>query len=56
MHLIPQMSPIMWFTLFIVFSMVMIIFNQLTFFSFKNKINNSKEMLMLTSHKSTWKW
>nr|ACA80346.1 ATPase 8 [Locusta migratoria] len=42
MNLIPQMSPMMWFSLFIMFSMTMMLFNQLNFFSYKpNKIMSS---------------
>nr|QDP18057.1 ATP synthase F0 subunit 8 [Phymateus morbillosus] len=48
----PQMSPMMWFPLFILFSSTMIMFNQMKFFSFKmNKLKN-----MNKNHKSMWKW
>nr|QDP18116.1 ATP synthase F0 subunit 8 [Chrotogonus sp. TAMUIC IGC OR284] len=53
--LIPQMSPMMWFTLFILFSATMILFNQMLFFSFKpNKINISKNKS--TNNQMNWKW
>nr|QDP18033.1 ATP synthase F0 subunit 8 [Psedna nana] len=52
----PQMAPMMWFTLFIMFSMAMIVFNQMNFFSFKN---NPFKMLSKEVTKKTqmsWKW
>nr|YP_004123628.1 ATP synthase F0 subunit 8 [Acrida cinerea]ADB43142.1 ATP synthase F0 subunit 8 [Acrida cinerea]APD14833.1 ATP synthase F0 subunit 8 [Acrida cinerea] len=52
----PQMSPIMWFSLFIMFSIVMIMFNQMNFFCYKPKtITNNKEM-KTKSNKLMWKW
>nr|YP_010703587.1 ATP synthase F0 subunit 8 [Chorthippus albonemus]YP_010734644.1 ATP synthase F0 subunit 8 [Chorthippus qingzangensis]WCO86721.1 ATP synthase F0 subunit 8 [Chorthippus albonemus]WEH01541.1 ATP synthase F0 subunit 8 [Chorthippus qingzangensis] len=51
----PQMSPLMWFSLFILFSITMIMFNQMSFFSFKPEIIKSKKMMMKSKNK-TWKW
>nr|QOL00702.1 ATP synthase F0 subunit 8 [Omocestus haemorrhoidalis] len=52
----PQMSPLMWFSLFILFSMTMILFNQMNFFSYKpNTIKNMKKKMM-KSKNQTWKW
>nr|YP_010238574.1 ATP synthase F0 subunit 8 [Cephenemyia stimulator]QTE20631.1 ATP synthase F0 subunit 8 [Cephenemyia stimulator] len=52
----PQMSPINWLSLFIIFSITFVIFNMMNYFNFfpstpkshfpKNKINNSMN----------WKW
>nr|YP_009266288.1 ATP synthase F0 subunit 8 [Hieroglyphus tonkinensis]ANJ44377.1 ATP synthase F0 subunit 8 [Hieroglyphus tonkinensis] len=52
----PQMSPLMWFSLFIMFSMAMILFNQMNFFSFKNKKITSEEMNKIKSKNLNWKW
>nr|QOL00936.1 ATP synthase F0 subunit 8 [Chorthippus nemus] len=51
----PQMSPLMWFSLFILFSITMILFNQMNFFSFKpNIIKSTKKNNK--SKNQTWKW
>nr|YP_010686228.1 ATP synthase F0 subunit 8 [Longzhouacris mirabilis]WAX39732.1 ATP synthase F0 subunit 8 [Longzhouacris mirabilis] len=51
----PQMSPLMWFYLFIMFSITMILFNQMNFFSFKS--NPIKEYSKKMNPKSlNWKW
>nr|YP_011003822.1 ATP synthase F0 subunit 8 [Phymateus saxosus]WPS66393.1 ATP synthase F0 subunit 8 [Phymateus saxosus] len=55
----PQMSPMMWLPLFILFSMTMIMFNQMNFFSFKmNKIslNENKFKNKNKNYKLMWKW
>nr|QNJ59911.1 ATP synthase F0 subunit 8 [Arphia xanthoptera] len=51
----PQMSPMMWFSLFILFSITMIVFNQMNFFSYKPNIikSNSK---MIKKKNMNWKW
>nr|YP_010836018.1 ATP synthase F0 subunit 8 [Oedipoda caerulescens]WGC89948.1 ATP synthase F0 subunit 8 [Oedipoda caerulescens]WIW75298.1 ATP synthase F0 subunit 8 [Oedipoda caerulescens] len=50
----PQMSPMMWFSLFILFSIMMIIFNQMNFFLYKpSKIKIHKKM---TKKNMNWKW
>nr|YP_009142406.1 ATP synthase F0 subunit 8 [Trilophidia annulata]AKH04358.1 ATP synthase F0 subunit 8 [Trilophidia annulata]QOL00780.1 ATP synthase F0 subunit 8 [Trilophidia annulata] len=51
----PQMSPMMWFSLFIIFSITMMMFNQLNFFTYKpNKI---KSISMKNKKKElNWKW
>nr|QNJ59915.1 ATP synthase F0 subunit 8 [Stenacris vitreipennis] len=51
----PQMSPIMWFSLFLLFSITMILFNQMNFFSFKiNKIEWTKKSIK--TNNMNWKW
>nr|ACA61249.1 ATP synthase F0 subunit 8 [Gastrimargus marmoratus] len=51
----PQMSPMMWFSLFIMFSMTMILFNQLNFFSYKpNKIEKMK--INIKKKNNNWTW
>nr|YP_009110227.1 ATP synthase F0 subunit 8 [Pseudoxya diminuta]AIW64994.1 ATP synthase F0 subunit 8 [Pseudoxya diminuta] len=51
----PQMSPIMWFSLFILFSIILILFNQMNFFSYKPSFFKKKED-MLTKKFMNWKW
>nr|YP_010735823.1 ATP synthase F0 subunit 8 [Myrmeleomastax wideis]WEL32803.1 ATP synthase F0 subunit 8 [Myrmeleomastax wideis] len=51
----PQMSPLMWLTLFIMFSIVMITFNIYNYFLFMNKSMNL--MLKKDFNKMMyWKW
>nr|YP_010133579.1 ATP synthase F0 subunit 8 [Chorthippus parallelus parallelus]YP_010133592.1 ATP synthase F0 subunit 8 [Chorthippus parallelus erythropus]QWM92865.1 ATP synthase F0 subunit 8 [Chorthippus parallelus parallelus]QWM92882.1 ATP synthase F0 subunit 8 [Chorthippus parallelus erythropus]QWM92895.1 ATP synthase F0 subunit 8 [Chorthippus parallelus erythropus]QWM92908.1 ATP synthase F0 subunit 8 [Chorthippus parallelus erythropus] len=52
----PQMSPLMWFSLFILFSVVMIMFNQLNFFSYKPYIIKSTKKSTMKSKNQAWKW
>nr|QDP18070.1 ATP synthase F0 subunit 8 [Ochrophlegma sp. TAMUIC IGC OR279] len=52
----PQMSPIMWFSMFILFSMTLILFNQLMFFSFKIKKISFFKKNMNNIIKFNWKW
>nr|YP_009730009.1 ATP synthase F0 subunit 8 [Tagasta indica]YP_010892330.1 ATP synthase F0 subunit 8 [Tagasta tonkinensis]QHX99914.1 ATP synthase F0 subunit 8 [Tagasta indica]WJO90063.1 ATP synthase F0 subunit 8 [Tagasta tonkinensis] len=53
----PQMSPMMWFSLFILFSFTMITFNQLMFFSFKtNKMISLNEKMLNNNSMTHWKW
>nr|YP_009330837.1 ATP synthase F0 subunit 8 [Sinopodisma tsinlingensis]APD83436.1 ATP synthase F0 subunit 8 [Sinopodisma tsinlingensis] len=52
----PQMSPLMWFSLFILFSIVLILFNQMNFFSFKSNIMKSEQMSKMKSKNLNWKW
>nr|YP_002456388.1 ATP synthase F0 subunit 8 [Atractomorpha sinensis]ABX11508.1 ATP synthase F0 subunit 8 [Atractomorpha sinensis] len=51
----PQMSPIMWFTMFLIFSSTMIMFNQIMFFMFQpNKLSFSSKKL--NKMQFNWKW
>nr|QID48532.1 ATP synthase F0 subunit 8 [Celes skalozubovi] len=51
----PQMSPMMWFSLFIMFSITMIMFNQMNFFSYK-PILVKKLKKMMKSNNMNWMW
>nr|YP_009740904.1 ATP synthase F0 subunit 8 [Euthystira luteifemora]QID03918.1 ATP synthase F0 subunit 8 [Euthystira luteifemora] len=51
----PQMSPIMWFSLFVFFSTTMILFNQMIFFSYKPNIIKIMKKSM-KSNNIIWKW
>nr|QOL00689.1 ATP synthase F0 subunit 8 [Mongolotettix japonicus]QOL01001.1 ATP synthase F0 subunit 8 [Mongolotettix anomopterus] len=52
----PQMSPIMWFSLFILFSITLILFNQMNFFSFKPNIIKISKKSTTKSNNMNWKW
>nr|AGC22363.1 ATP synthase F0 subunit 8 [Hemicharilaus monomorphus] len=52
----PQMSPLMWFSLFIMFSITLILFSQLNFFSFKPSPIKSFESTKKEIMKINWKW
>nr|WNG77925.1 ATP synthase F0 subunit 8 [Elephantomyia inulta] len=52
----PQMSPLSWLSLFIIFSITLIIFNMLNYFLYlppAPKKNNNKAFNMTTLN---WKW
>nr|AIW64767.1 ATP synthase F0 subunit 8 [Pielomastax soochowensis] len=51
----PQMSPLMWSPMLILFSILFIMFNLMNYFSFKNK--KIKEMMHLNKNLPlNWKW
>nr|YP_010238600.1 ATP synthase F0 subunit 8 [Ceracris hoffmanni]ARU80767.1 ATPase subunit 8 [Ceracris hoffmanni] len=52
----PQMSPLMWFSLFIMFSITLILFNQMNFFSYKTNKIKSADKKMIKSKNLIWKW
>nr|QOL00546.1 ATP synthase F0 subunit 8 [Ceracris nigricornis nigricornis]UXR11483.1 ATP synthase F0 subunit 8 [Ceracris nigricornis nigricornis] len=52
----PQMSPLMWFSLFIMFSITLILFNQMSFFSYKICMNKMNDKKMIKSKNPNWKW
>nr|YP_010022514.1 ATP synthase F0 subunit 8 [Paratoacris reticulipennis]QON98937.1 ATP synthase F0 subunit 8 [Paratoacris reticulipennis] len=52
----PQMSPLMWFTLFILFSITLILFNQINFFSFKPSLSMKSKSESMNSKNMNWKW
>nr|YP_009227461.1 ATP synthase F0 subunit 8 [Peripolus nepalensis]ADZ56316.1 ATP synthase F0 subunit 8 [Peripolus nepalensis] len=52
----PQMSPLMWFSLFILFSIALILFNQMNFFSFKQNLIKKLEKSTNNSKSLIWKW
>nr|YP_009995288.1 ATP synthase F0 subunit 8 [Gymnochthebius lividus]QNP09691.1 ATP synthase F0 subunit 8 [Gymnochthebius lividus] len=51
----PQMAPMNWLVLFLLFSMIFIIFNSMNYFSFKYSSLNFKNLKSLTN-KLYWKW
>nr|QIT06482.1 ATP synthase F0 subunit 8 [Lipothrix lubbocki] len=52
----PQMSPILWNTLYFMFSLSMLFFFVKAYFSFLHKIKNPLNMKMISSKKYHWKW
>nr|WEV93752.1 ATP synthase F0 subunit 8 [Dociostaurus kraussi kraussi] len=52
----PQMSPLMWFSLFILFSITLILFNQMNFFSYKPNVMKNVKKGMIKSKNLIWKW
>nr|ACC94686.1 ATPase 8 [Hydrellia tritici] len=52
----PQMAPISWLSLFLIFSLAFIIFNMINYFFFipnSNKLNNMKKINL---NSMNWKW
>nr|YP_010865984.1 ATP synthase F0 subunit 8 [Panorpa fulvastra]WGT92269.1 ATP synthase F0 subunit 8 [Panorpa fulvastra] len=52
----PQMAPINWLSLFIMFSMTLLLFNIMNYYSYTPKPNNVKEVNKISSLSSNWKW
>nr|YP_009740514.1 ATP synthase F0 subunit 8 [Apalacris nigrogeniculata]YP_010703639.1 ATP synthase F0 subunit 8 [Xenocatantops humilis]QID03450.1 ATP synthase F0 subunit 8 [Apalacris nigrogeniculata]WCO86773.1 ATP synthase F0 subunit 8 [Xenocatantops humilis] len=52
----PQMSPMMWLMLFMTFSMIFILFNQMNFFSFKTKFLKKENPCLFKKKELAWKW
>nr|AYQ19097.1 ATP synthase F0 subunit 8 [Tenebrionidae sp. 1 ACP-2013] len=50
----PQMAPLNWLTLMISFSMILIMFNTINFYSFSYQIQKSKTKIK--TMKTNWKW
>nr|QXG82675.1 ATP synthase F0 subunit 8 [Alleculinae sp. BMNH 1042437] len=50
----PQMAPLNWLTLMITFSMILIMFNVINYFSMKYPIKSTKYNLKMTI--KNWKW
>nr|AYQ19029.1 ATP synthase F0 subunit 8 [Amarygmini sp. ACP-2013] len=50
----PQMSPLSWLTLMIMFSLILIMFNIMNFYSFNYNIQQTKTSLK--TPKTNWKW
>nr|QNP10061.1 ATP synthase F0 subunit 8 [Ochthebius peisonis] len=52
----PQMAPMNWIFLFIMFTMIFLMFNSLNYFSFKYKTNKTEEIKTNNKIKLNWKW
>nr|AMW67804.1 ATP synthase F0 subunit 8 [Sisyra nigra] len=51
----PQMAPISWFTLFLYFTMIMILFSIMNYYTFYFNLP-SKKTETLNSLSLSWKW
>nr|QNP09977.1 ATP synthase F0 subunit 8 [Ochthebius yoshitomii] len=51
----PQMAPLNWIFLFIMFTMIFLIFNSMNYFSFKYLTNYNKNFNKVLV-KLNWKW
>nr|UQS75806.1 ATP synthase F0 subunit 8 [Bombylius sp.] len=52
----PQMAPISWLTLFIVFSFTFLMFNMMNYFSFLPPTPQSSKSLKIQQNPMNWKW
>nr|AYW52210.1 ATP synthase F0 subunit 8 [Amarygmini sp. ACP-2013] len=50
----PQMAPLNWLTLMISFSLILIMFNIMNFYSFKYQIKQKKTTIKTLQ--TNWKW
>nr|YP_009995457.1 ATP synthase F0 subunit 8 [Ochthebius salinarius]QNP09912.1 ATP synthase F0 subunit 8 [Ochthebius salinarius] len=51
----PQMAPMNWLILFIMFTMIFLLFNSMNYFSFKYEIKNNNNLSKIQK-KLNWKW
>nr|YP_009995405.1 ATP synthase F0 subunit 8 [Ochthebius lividipennis]QNP09821.1 ATP synthase F0 subunit 8 [Ochthebius lividipennis] len=51
----PQMAPMNWLMLFIMFTLIFILFNSMNYFSFKYN-NSDKKIMTKNMIKLNWKW
>nr|YP_009590139.1 ATP synthase F0 subunit 8 [Palesisa nudioculata]QBM09709.1 ATP synthase F0 subunit 8 [Palesisa nudioculata] len=52
----PQMAPISWLTLFIIFSITFLIFNMMNYYSFIPSLPKSNLMTSMNTNSLNWKW
>nr|UOU85022.1 ATP synthase F0 subunit 8 [Ephemera danica] len=52
----PQMAPLSWLTLFIVFSMTLILFNILNYYSFDTNPPSSTQISKSNTKAFNWQW
>nr|ALO77196.1 ATP synthase F0 subunit 8 [Alleculinae sp. ALL01] len=50
----PQMAPLSWLTLMITFSLILIMFNVVNYYSLMYNIKTKK--IEMTQKEKTWKW
>nr|YP_009995470.1 ATP synthase F0 subunit 8 [Ochthebius scopuli]QNP09925.1 ATP synthase F0 subunit 8 [Ochthebius scopuli] len=51
----PQMAPMNWILLFMMFTIIFLMFNSMNYFSFKYN-NNNKNIFNKKMSKLNWKW
>nr|UPX88078.1 ATP synthase F0 subunit 8 [Aedeomyia squamipennis] len=52
----PQMAPISWLTLFIIFSITFMIFNIKNYYNFLYPLSKTSQNLNIKKNKMNWKW
>nr|YP_009433061.1 ATP synthase F0 subunit 8 [Culex usquatissimus]ATD12074.1 ATP synthase F0 subunit 8 [Culex usquatissimus] len=52
----PQMAPISWLALFLVFSITLVIFNVKNYFCVSYSSNQTAQNINIKSFKMNWKW
>nr|YP_009487735.1 ATP synthase F0 subunit 8 [Anopheles gilesi]AWB98553.1 ATP synthase F0 subunit 8 [Anopheles gilesi] len=52
----PQMAPINWLILFLIFSLTLMVFNILNYYCFNYSPLKAPQSLFFTSNKLNWKW
>nr|YP_010415122.1 ATP synthase F0 subunit 8 [Sphegina orientalis]URX52606.1 ATP synthase F0 subunit 8 [Sphegina orientalis] len=52
----PQMAPISWLSLFLLFSLIFILFNMVNYFIYTPLAPKSKSLTKKTTNSLNWKW
>nr|WKU83729.1 ATP synthase F0 subunit 8 [Alipumilio avispas] len=52
----PQMAPISWLSLFIIFSLTFLFFNMVNYYNYTPMMNKKSKMNKILSHSFNWKW
>nr|QVL28713.1 ATP synthase F0 subunit 8 [Eristalinus sp.] len=52
----PQMAPINWLSLFLLFSMIFILFNMMNYFIYLPSMPKSKTSSKIITKSMNWKW
>nr|YP_010865906.1 ATP synthase F0 subunit 8 [Neopanorpa lui]WGT92122.1 ATP synthase F0 subunit 8 [Neopanorpa lui] len=52
----PQMAPINWLSLFIMFSIILLLFNMMNYYSFSPKLPDPNNINSINFKSLNWKW
>nr|WKU83813.1 ATP synthase F0 subunit 8 [Brachypalpus cyanella] len=52
----PQMAPINWLSLFLLFSLIFMLFNMMNYFIYSPSTLKSKNMNKIYTNSMNWKW
>nr|YP_010895070.1 ATP synthase F0 subunit 8 [Cyphipelta rufocyanea]WJW73596.1 ATP synthase F0 subunit 8 [Cyphipelta rufocyanea] len=52
----PQMAPINWLSLFLLFSLIYILFNAMNYFIYTSPMSQSKNTQKILTNSMNWKW
>nr|YP_010895265.1 ATP synthase F0 subunit 8 [Sterphus plagiatus]WJW73830.1 ATP synthase F0 subunit 8 [Sterphus plagiatus] len=52
----PQMYPINWLSLYLLFSLIFILFNMMNYFIYLPSTSKSKELSKMDTPSLNWKW